>query len=93
MDSGQGIPAEIKERIFDPFFTTKGSQSAGLGLSISYGIINRHYGTITVDSIAGEGTTFSIYLPQALEVKRAEAVMKKEVKLPSPSGPVPEYLS
>ncbi len=84
-DSGQGIPAEIKERIFDPFFTTKGSQSTGLGLSLSYGIINRHYGTITVDSIAGKGTTFSIYLPQTLEARQADAAMKKDEI--SASGP------
>jgi len=84
-DSGQGIPAEIKERIFDPFFTTKGSQSTGLGLSLSYGIINCHYGTITVDSIAGKGTTFSIYLPQTLEVRQADTAMKKNEI--SASGP------
>jgi PAS domain S-box-containing protein len=85
-DSGRGIPAEIKERIFDPFFTTKGSQSTGLGLSISYGIISRHYGTITVDSSAGKGTTFSIYLPQALEAKQANAAMKKD-EISAPSAP------
>jgi nitrogen-specific signal transduction histidine kinase/CheY-like chemotaxis protein len=84
-DDGRGIPAEIKERIFDPFFTTKGSQSAGLGLSISYGIISRHYGTITVDSSAGKGTTFSIYLPQTLKAKQADAAMKKDEI--SASGP------
>jgi PAS domain S-box-containing protein len=85
-DSGRGMPAEIQERIFDPFFTTKGSQSTGLGLSISYGIINRHYGTITVDSLPGKGTTFSIYLPQAGEVKKAEEVAKKD-EVSASSGP------
>ena len=62
-DSGIGIPEDIRKRIFDPFFTTKGVQSTGLGMSTSYGIINRHKGTILVDSTEGEGTTFTIKLP------------------------------
>jgi CheY-like chemotaxis protein len=62
-DTGIGIPQDMRERIFDPFFTTKGPRSTGLGLSVSYGIINRHRGTITVDSVEGEGTTFTIRLP------------------------------
>jgi PAS domain S-box-containing protein len=65
-DRGTGIPEQIKDRIFEPFFTTKGPHSAGLGMSVSYGIINRHRGTITVDSVEGKGTTFTIHLP-ALE--------------------------
>jgi len=62
-DTGIGIPEVIRDKIFDPFFTTKGPQSTGLGMSVSYGIINRHRGTITVDSIEGKGTTFTIKLP------------------------------
>jgi signal transduction histidine kinase/CheY-like chemotaxis protein len=62
-DTGKGIPQELQERIFDPFFTTKGPQSSGLGLSVSYGIITRHRGTIAVDSTEGEGTAFTIKLP------------------------------
>ena len=62
-DTGIGIPEDKRTRIFDPFFTTKGVKSTGLGMSISYGIINRHQGTIAVDSIEGEGTTFTIKLP------------------------------
>jgi PAS domain S-box-containing protein len=62
-DTGIGIPKDKKNRIFDPFFTTKGVQSTGLGMSISYGIINRHQGTIVVDSVEGAGTTFTIKLP------------------------------
>ena len=62
-DGGTGISEQIKERIFEPFFTTKGPQSAGLGISVSHGIINRHRGTITVDSVVGKGTTFTIHIP------------------------------
>ena len=62
-DTGAGIPEDIRSRIFDPFFTTKGVQSTGLGMSISYGIIHRHKGTIAVNSCEGKGTTFTIKLP------------------------------
>jgi len=61
-DTGPGIPEQNRERIFDPFFTTK-EQGTGLGLSISYGIIEQHSGTISVDSIMGKGSTFTISLP------------------------------
>jgi PAS domain S-box-containing protein len=62
-DTGVGIPKAIRGRIFDPFFTTKGPQSTGLGMSVSYGIINRHQGTIKIESVEGKGTTFTIKLP------------------------------
>lgn len=62
-DTGVGIPEAIVDRIFDPFYTTKGVRSTGLGMSISYGIINRHKGTIGVESREGQGTTFTIKLP------------------------------
>ena len=62
-DTGIGIPDTIRDRIFDPFFTTKGPQSTGLGMSVSYGIINRHGGTLKVKSVEGNGTSFSIQLP------------------------------
>ena len=66
-DNGVGIPAEVKERIFEPFFTTKDvGKGTGQGLAISYDIIvNRHGGTLEVESTDGEGTTFSISLPQS----------------------------
>jgi len=63
-DTGSGIPAEILPRIFDPFFTTKPIGSGtGLGLSLSYGIIQKHRGHIEVDSEPNRGTTFRIKLP------------------------------
>jgi PAS domain S-box-containing protein len=64
-DDGIGIPESIRHRIFDPFFTTKGVQRSGLGLSICYGIIQRHRGEIKVESQEGMGSTFMIQLPLA----------------------------
>lgn len=64
-DSGIGISAEALEKIFDPFYTTKAvGQGTGLGLSITYGIIERHNGSIDVDSLPGEGTEFVLMLPK-----------------------------
>lgn len=62
-DTGKGIPPEFLPHIFDPFFSTKGVGGTGLGLSVSYGIIKKHRGIITVKSEAGNGTTFTIELP------------------------------
>jgi len=80
VDTGNGIPKNIKDRIFDPFFTTKGVQSSGLGLSVSYGIINRHHGTITVDSVEGEETTFTIKFP--ITKKTDKGKVKEEKVIP-----------
>lgn len=62
-DTGKGIPAEYLPHLFDPFFSTKGVSGTGLGLSVSYGIIKNHKGTIKVESEIGKGTTFCIELP------------------------------
>jgi two-component system NtrC family sensor kinase len=63
-DTGCGIPEKNLDRIFDPFFTTKaGTKGTGLGLAVSYGIIDRHRGQIEVQSEEGKGTTFTIKLP------------------------------
>ncbi len=63
-DNGGGIPEQVRGRIFDPFFTTKPvGEGSGLGLSMAYGIIAEHGGTIRVDSTEGEGATFTIELP------------------------------
>ncbi len=65
-DSGKGIPPHIMPKIFDPFFTTK-PRGIGLGLSITYQIIKKHGGTITVDSQWEKGTSFIINLPENIE--------------------------
>ena len=63
-DTGAGIPPDVMGSIFGPFFTTKGvGKGTGLGLSISHGIIQKHGGTIEVESQVGEGTVFTIRFP------------------------------
>ncbi|MDL2717262.1 MAG: ATP-binding protein [Acidobacteriota bacterium] len=63
-DTGSGIPPEHLSRIFDPFFTTK-ERGTGLGLSVVYGIVEKHGGSMRVTSRVGEGTTMTIRLPLA----------------------------
>lgn len=65
-DTGTGMPEEVKNRIFDPFFSTKGERGTGLGLSVSFAIIQRHNGTFQVDSRTEgpeRGTTFILTFP------------------------------
>lgn len=63
-DNGCGIPEHIQSKLFDPFFTTKEiGKGTGLGLTMSYNIIEKHNGKIEVESRVGEGTTFTIHLP------------------------------
>jgi signal transduction histidine kinase len=63
-DSGPGIPKHEIPKLFDPFFTTKKKgKGVGLGLSVAYGIIQEHDGSIYVKSEMGQGTTFQVKLP------------------------------
>jgi CheY-like chemotaxis protein len=67
-DNGTGIAPEIRPQIFEPFFTTKGvGDGTGMGLAIVHGIVTSHGGSISVESIPGEGTTIAVYLPQHSE--------------------------
>ncbi len=82
-DTGNGIPEENLVRIFDPFFTTKnkelnGVSGTGLGLSVSYGIIENHGGQILVQSVVGQGTVFTIELPISSLARTVEEVPVSE---------------
>ena len=67
-DTGPGIPADVLPRIFDPFFTTKEvNRGTGLGLTIAYGIVQEHGGSIHAENIAAGGAMFTIELPAAVK--------------------------
>ncbi len=76
-DTGVGMSESVRTRIFEPLYTTKGERGTGMGLAVSYGIIQEHDGTITVKSHLGEGTLFEIILPPA-EDARQERTSKPE---------------
>ena len=85
-DHGVGISQEVLYKIFDPYFSTKDrgiEKGMGLGLAITYSIINRHNGHITVESEVGVGTTFTLYLPVAVE----DIVDIEPVKTVEPAKP------
>lgn len=70
-DNGTGIPEDIKDRIWEPFFTTKAvGVGTGLGMSITYGIVEKHNGQIEFESEDGKGTEFVITLPKKVEIKK-----------------------
>jgi len=72
-DTGHGIRRDHLRRIYDPFFTTKGiGRGTGLGLSVSYGIIQEHGGAIFVDSTPGQGTRFQVALPALVASEAAQ---------------------
>jgi len=63
-DTGAGIDPMVQQKIFDPFFTTKEpGKGTGIGLSIVYGILQEHEGTIACESAGGKGATFKLRLP------------------------------
>ncbi|MDX8410805.1 MAG: response regulator [Mariprofundaceae bacterium] len=80
-DNGYGIPEDMIEHVFEPFFTTKEiGKGTGLGLAMVYGAIKTHHGFVEVESIAGQGSTFHIYLPLlVLEAIAAVPANKEEI--------------
>jgi signal transduction histidine kinase len=66
-DDGPGMPPDVERRIFEPFFTTKGTEGTGLGLAMVYACMQRHGGTVKVETGEGKGTTFTLSFPKSVE--------------------------
>jgi PAS domain S-box-containing protein len=77
-DTGTGMPEDVRQKIFEPFFSTKGAHGTGLGLSVSYSIIERHEGSISVVSELGRGAVFTIEL-SAHETELIDAVDSQDL--------------
>ena len=86
-DQGPGIPAEILDHIFDPYFTTK-ETGTGLGLAMSYAVVQKHDGRLRVASEPGVGTTFWIDLPAAVQGSARTAARALEPVTPGKAGRV-----
>jgi PAS domain S-box-containing protein len=82
-DTGTGMAEDVRQKIFDPFFSTKGAQGTGLGLSVSYSIIERHEGSISVASEIGGGTVFTIDLPAIMTPSKITEAAAEDVPVPS----------
>ncbi|MGP0059598.1 MAG: cell cycle histidine kinase CckA [Beijerinckiaceae bacterium] len=81
VDTGQGIPDDVKDKIFEPFFTTKEvGKGTGLGLSMVYGIVKQTGGYVYCDSTVGKGTTFRILLPRYIPAAGEEEAKKEAGK-------------
>ncbi|MGC2050435.1 MAG: response regulator, partial [Methylovirgula sp.] len=82
-DTGKGIEKDVLDRVFEPFFSTKPvGQGTGLGLSQVYGFIKQTGGHVTIDSVPGQGTTITLYLPRAhVEEERAQQRLDAEEKV------------
>ncbi len=93
IDEGTGIPADKMGKIFEPFFTTKkAGKGTGLGLSMAYGIVKQMGGYIFVDSLPGQGTTFTLYFPVSREIDLPEDEPDAEAadQPPMLDAPLPE---
>ena len=82
-DNGMGMPEDLRQKIFEPFFSTKGVHGTGLGLSVSYSILERHAGSISVISEPGKGTSFMIDLPAAVAEESSDEVETISGDVPS----------
>jgi signal transduction histidine kinase len=80
-DTGKGIAQEDLDHLFEPFFSTKGPRGSGLGLAVTWGIIEGHGGLIDVDSELGRGTTFAVRLPYQIP-EAAESPAMVRVRMP-----------
>jgi PAS domain S-box-containing protein len=80
-DNGVGMGEDVKNRMFEPFYTTKGVSGTGLGLSMVYGIVSRHHGSIEVDSTPGVGTRVTMRFPAT---ERGGSVLPKAPRFPAP---------
>jgi len=85
-DTGVGMTPEIKKCIYDPFYTTKGSRGTGLGMSVAYGIIQRHEGLIEIESELGKGAEFTLTLHAALPGETPVKPGKAEKEVSGLSG-------
>lgn len=81
-DTGDGMSSEVQRRALEPFFTTKGVKSTGLGLSVNYGILQRHGGDLSIDSVPGRGTDVTLTLPAGRPT--SDAAAPAAVTLPAP---------
>ncbi len=84
-DTGVGMSEDVRQRCFEPFFSTKGKGGTGMGLAMVYGTIQRHEGTIDVESEQGKGTTFFIRLP-------ARKARKAKTKKKAPASTTPLHV-
>lgn len=83
VDTGTGMPEEVRRHCFEPFFTTKGIEGSGMGLAMVYGVVRRHEGKISLESVLGQGTTFYIYLPIFQKQKTEDTNVAKPTNLRS----------
>ena len=83
-DTGIGMSEDVRKRIFDPFFTTKGGRGTGMGLSVVYGIMERHGGHVVVRSTRGQGATVTLRFQKAQESLAAEGPTQQGALVPAP---------
>ena len=79
-DSGTGMADEVRTRCMEPFFTTKGVEGTGMGLAMVHGIVQRHEGSIDIESVEGQGTRFLIRLPVAHSSLQSRNVVERDTK-------------